>query len=354
MKKIISFILTSLLALAFVGCANPIAEAISSGLDKWACGMEKAKYKGDCYYEAGNNDMYMIKKFKDSKSYEDMQLRLALKNYQRACDLGHRNACYKSGLIYRDNNTVQDETKAKANLAKACKMGDFYACNATSPLFKSDTEKKALFKTACNSSKGYQICDEYYARYAVSENEAYLKKKCEENYLRSYCDKVGEFYESKNNLSLAKIYYKKACDWGHSCSNLKRVDPQFAAQEATKEAEQTAQAEKRMAQTLGVSGKCKNDNDRKDCYAYVSADGEFRIFAFGISDTSFHRLLVAYKNGKVVRYALLYIFSQVVRTCEIFKDDGKVLAMSCSENGKPYTMTINRFTGQSTKQWLLN
>ena len=340
--------MTSLLALAFVGCAT-FGSVLQNGLQKLNCGDD-----GDCYYEAGDKNMATAKQMK-IESYKDTWLRLALKSYQRACDLGHRNACYKSGLIYRDNNTVQDEAKAKANLAKACQMGDFYACDATSPLLKSDTEKKDLFKTACSSSKDSATCDEYYSKYAVSENEAYLKKKCEENYLTSYryCNKVGEFYENKNNLSLAKIYYKKACDRG-SCSNLKRVDPQFAAQEATKEAEQTAQTEKRMAQTLGVSGKCKNDNDRKDCYAYVSADGEFRIFAFGISNTSFHRLLVAYKNGKVVRYALLYNFVQVVRTCEIFEDDGKVLAMSCSENGKPYTMTINRFTGQSTKQWLLN
>ena len=326
MKKFISFILTSLLALAFVGCANPIGEAIGSGLDKFACSPEKTQYKGGCYYKIGNENMTM-RNAANTEPYKDMWLRRALNSYQRACDLGHRNACYESGLIYRDKKIVQDETKARANLTKACQAGYLDGCNETLPLLKSDTEKKALFVAACSSSKDNQICDEYYARYAVSENEAYLKKKCEEYYFYGYdyCNKVGKFYESKNNLSLAKTYYKKACDKGRSCADLRRIDPSYAAQE-------DAKAEREMAEKLGVSRKCKNNNDRSDCYTTES---------FSIAGDWFNA--VAYKNNVIVKLQKFNGFS-----CNVIRNDAEWLMMTCSDT-KPYSLKLNKLTGQVTK-----
>jgi len=160
-----------------------------------------------------------------SKNYN-----IAMKYYQKGCDLGHGRACANLGLIYAGSTNGyinEDQNKAKQLYRKACNLDYIKGCKYLSELMKNSNIKQDLDLIKCN--KGYaESCTEYGAKYymgwGVSKNynitTKYYQKGCDLGHGRA-CANLGLIYAGSTNgyinedQNRAKQLYRRACNLGY-------------------------------------------------------------------------------------------------------------------------------------------
>ena len=78
----------------------------------------------------------MAIRFQNEDGVEKNPLRAA-QLYEKACDLGHENACYNLGVMYMDGEFLKkNKLKAAELFKKSCDMNFDLACKAYNNLNK--------------------------------------------------------------------------------------------------------------------------------------------------------------------------------------------------------------------------
>ena len=308
------------------------------------------------------------------------------KYQEMACEYGDADSCRWAAKGYEDEyryyKRKDDIEKAKLYYKKGCSLKNYdYGKNSTYikencyALFKifnhKDEGYEKYMKETCDAGNGF-VC-RYLASYYANVDkwslyESYQKKGCDFEYQES-CQELGYYYFQKNNKELAKIYYKKECVLGRKsysrwdCWRLEGLDSNFAAQETERkkqEKQKEAQKQQKLLierqKLLGITKPCASDSDKMNgCQAVMSVVrlfyGDFAFFIRndrGAVRNDIYDIVATYSNGNVTKLEAADKYGTRVKECNIIKSDKQEMIVSCVENGKGYTLSFNRLTGQRT------
>lgn len=132
--------------------------------------------------------------------------------YARACELNKVDACRRLGYIYElGEGEKKDTVRAIEYYEKGCELDDALSCVDLGIIYASGDGVRQDF----------------------AKTRQYYEKACGELDNSSACWALGNFYEEgrngfKQNKSVAKEYYGKACDMGNKggCDNYRKLNEQ--------------------------------------------------------------------------------------------------------------------------------
>jgi len=160
------------------------------------------------------------------EAYSNEDNETAITYFEKACDKRNSDACYKIGLIYFQDGTIEkNPLKANRYFDKACEFGSSQGCLDLGTIYgaglgvKTDYFKaKQYYKKACdnNNASGCFLLGELYedglgVRQNLYKARILYQKAFENGHKYAYTKFVYLMNSIKSNYGLAKIYYEEAC-----------------------------------------------------------------------------------------------------------------------------------------------
>lgn len=164
-------------------------------------------------------------------------------SFERACDGGHREACYQLGGIHQSGEFGEtDMIKAAHSFDRGCRIGDGHACNdfgiALAEGYGVDKDVKTaarMFERGCDAgsanscrSLGLVLRQGLGVDQNADRAASLFAQACDSGVL-SGCNDLGVAFNEgsgvQRDLSQAAVFFRQACEGGYElgCDNLKLV-----------------------------------------------------------------------------------------------------------------------------------
>ena len=256
------------------------------------------------------------------KENKERELRL----YEKQCQEGNATACYKAGVKYTNQATIEGRATAFTFFHKSCDLNDTYVCTKLARTYESNLSTRydinksiGLYKKSC-LLKDAKACEGLGFIYEEGRGEVapdhdlavkYFMKTCE--FSTDSCKKIAFAYDfGVNGLhkerSSAIVFYKKACDYNitTSCSSLGRfyledkkyVDASLVLKKSCQSKDGWSCSQLGELYAVGAKKMVKDNNKSVSFYDKACNYG---------SRTSCSKLGRMYLNNKKVTKALGYL-----------------------------------------------